>query len=66
MHFNSGYRRESLPLARGFAEAFAEFDVIVSPSASCTAMVREYHGQLAAEAGDTALARTVAGLAPRV
>jgi Fe-S oxidoreductase len=66
MHFNSGYRRESLPMARGFAEAFAEFDVIVSPSASCTAMVREYHGQLAAEAGDAALARTVAGLAPRV
>ena len=66
MHFNSGYRRESLPMARGFAEAFAEFDVIVSPSASCTAMVSEYHGQLAAEAGDAALARTVAGLAPRV
>jgi L-lactate dehydrogenase complex protein LldE len=52
-------------MARGFAEAFAEFDVIVSPSASCTAMVREYHGQLAAEAGDTALARTGAR-APRV
>ena len=41
MHFNSGYRRESLPMARGFAEAFAGFDVIVSPSASCTAMVRD-------------------------
>ncbi len=66
MHFNSGYRRESLPMARGFAAAFAGFDAIVSPSASCTAMVREYQGQLAAEAGDAALARTVASLAPRV
>ena len=66
MHFNTGYRRESLPMARGFAAAFDGFDAIVSPSASCTAMVREYHGQLAEEAGDAALARTVAGLAPRV
>ena len=66
MHFNTGYRRESLPMARGFAAAFAGFDVIVSPSASCTAMIREYHGRLAAEAGDAALARAVASLAPRV
>ncbi len=66
MHFNTGYRRESLPMARGFADAFAGFDVVVSPSASCTAMVREYHGQLAAEAGDPGLARAVAEVAPRV
>jgi L-lactate dehydrogenase complex protein LldE len=66
MHFNSGYRRESLPLARGFAASFAGYDAIVSPSASCTAMVREYHGQLADEAGDAGLARAVAEIAPRV
>jgi L-lactate dehydrogenase complex protein LldE len=66
MHFNSGYRRESLPLARGFAASFAGYDAIVSPSASCTAMVREYHGQLAAEAGDAGLARAVEQIAPRV
>ena len=66
MHFNSGYRRESLPLARGFAASFGGYDAIVSPSASCTAMVREYHGQLADEAGDAGLARAVAEIAPRV
>jgi L-lactate dehydrogenase complex protein LldE len=66
MHFNTGYRRESLPMARNFADSFAGYDAVVSPSASCTAMVREYYGQLAAEAGDTGLARAVAGLAPRV
>ena len=66
MHFNTGYRREALPLARGFAAAFAGADAVVSPSASCTAMVRDYHGQLAADAGDAALARAVADLAPRV
>src|SRR6201994_1149323 len=66
MHFNSGYRRESLPMARGFAASFAGCDVVVSPSASCTAMVREYHRQLADEAGDAGLARAVAEIAPRV
>ena len=66
MHFNTGYRRESLPMARGFADAFTGYDAIVSPSASCTAMVREYHGQLADEAGDARLQRAVAEIAPRV
>jgi L-lactate dehydrogenase complex protein LldE len=66
MHFNTGYRRESLPMARRFAAVFGSFEVIVSPSASCTAMVREYYGQLAEEAGDRRLARTMAALAPRV
>ena len=43
--FNSGYRNE----ARGFAERFIEIfeaseaDVIVSPSGSCTAMVKHFH-----------------------
>ncbi|HEY2575540.1 MAG TPA: (Fe-S)-binding protein [Streptosporangiaceae bacterium] len=66
MHFNTGYRAQTLPLVRGFAEAFGNFDVIVTPSASCAAMVREYHPQLAAACGDQHLAETVAALAPRV
>src|ERR1700749_5077627 len=66
MHFNSGYRRGALPLAGGCPASFAGSDAIVSPSASCTAMVREYHGQLAAEAGDSGLARAVEQIAPRV
>ena len=43
--FNSGYRKE----ARGFAERFIEIfeasdaDAIVSPSGSCTAMVKHFH-----------------------
>jgi L-lactate dehydrogenase complex protein LldE len=65
MHFNTGYRREAVPMARGMVAAFAGYDAVVSPSASCTAMVREYYPALAAEAGDAALARAVAELAPR-
>ncbi|MBV9380157.1 MAG: (Fe-S)-binding protein [Streptosporangiaceae bacterium] len=64
MHFNTGYRREAVPMARGFAGAFADYEAIVSPSASCAAMVREYHQVLAA--GDPGLEREVAAIAPRV
>ncbi|GAA1782609.1 (Fe-S)-binding protein [Luedemannella flava] len=43
MHFNSGYRRECVPLARGFAETFAGYEAVVTPSASCASMVRHFH-----------------------
>jgi len=66
MHFNSGYRRETVPMVRGFARAFSGFDAIVTPSASCAAMVREYHAAVAAGAGDAGLARTAGEIAPRV
>ena len=52
-------------MARGFAAAFAGFEAVVTPSASCAAMVREYFPALAAEAGDPGLARAVAEVAPR-
>ncbi len=66
MHFNTGYRRETVPIVRGFAAAFGGFDVIVTPSASCAAMVREYHHLVAAESRDPGLARAVGEIAPRV
>jgi L-lactate dehydrogenase complex protein LldE len=66
MHFNSGYRRETVPMVRGFARAFSGFDAIVTPSASCAAMVREYHPVVAAESGDAGLARGVGEVAARV
>lgn len=66
MHFNTGYRAQALPLVRGFAEAFGGYDAVVTPSASCAAMVHEYHERLAADAGDPGLAREVAALVPRV
>ena len=64
MHFNTGYRREAVPMVRGFAAAFDGYDAIVTPSASCAAMVREYHPLLAE--GDAALAKQVAEITPRV
>ena len=64
MHFNTGYRAAAAPMVRGFAAAFGGYEAVVTPSASCAAMVREYHPVLAE--GDPALARDVAALTPRV
>jgi L-lactate dehydrogenase complex protein LldE len=66
MHFNTGYRAACVPLVRRFAETFAGFDAVVTPSASCAAMVRQHHATVAEESGDHALPDAVAGVAPRV
>src|SRR5271169_5839301 len=65
MHFNTGYRREPVPMARGFTAAFGGYEAVVTPSASCASMVREYFPALAIQARDPGLARAVAEVAPR-
>ena len=65
MHFNTGYRREATPMAHGFTAAFSGYEAVVTPSASCASMVREYYPALAAEAQDPGLALAVAQIAPR-
>jgi L-lactate dehydrogenase complex protein LldE len=42
MHGNSGYEPEGTQLARRFETVFGEYDVVVSPSASCVGFVREH------------------------
>jgi L-lactate dehydrogenase complex protein LldE len=64
MHFNTGYRREAAAMVPGFARAFGDYEAIVTPSASCAAMIREYYPVLAQS--DRALAGAVAALTPRV
>jgi L-lactate dehydrogenase complex protein LldE len=66
MHFNTGYRAECVPLVRRFSAAFAGFDAVVTPSASCAAMVRHHHATVAAESGDDSLPGAVEDVAPRV
>lgn len=46
MGFNAGYRDEAKAVAKQFILAFADSEVIVSPSGSCVAMVRDYYPQL--------------------
>jgi L-lactate dehydrogenase complex protein LldE len=56
MHLNAGYRPEGLHLARRFRDVFGDYDVIVSPSASCVGTVRELYGTSARSLGDETLA----------
>jgi L-lactate dehydrogenase complex protein LldE len=70
MHFNTGYQAEALPLARRFVRVFDGVDAIVTPSASCAAMVRDFYPRLAQVAadteGDTGLAGAVAKVSERL
>lgn len=66
MHFNAGYRDACIPLVRRFADAFAGYDAVVTPSASCAAMVRHHHATVAGEAEDRSLVEAVDDVAPRV
>ncbi len=44
--FNTGYWDEARTLAKRYGEVFAGYDAIVSPSGSCTAMVRNFYPEL--------------------
>ena len=66
LHFNTGYQDAAAALARRFVQVFAEADVVVAPSASCVAMVREFYPYLAEQIDDADLARDVRELIPRV
>jgi L-lactate dehydrogenase complex protein LldE len=66
LHFNTGYQRDALALVRRFVDVFHGAEVVVAPSASCVAMVRDFYPYLARQAGDSALDRDVATLVPRV
>ncbi|WP_338498127.1 (Fe-S)-binding protein [Streptomyces sp. SJL17-4] len=68
-HYNTGYRHEAEPLALRYAEVFAGYDAIVTPSGSCGAMVRELYPRMGERAraegrGDT-LARSLAPVVPK-
>ena len=62
---NTGYLDEAVPVVRNFAEAFAGYDAIVTPSGSCAGCARHQHGLVARRAGDPALAAAVASTGPR-
>ena len=66
MHYNTGYQQEALPLIRRFVAVFRDAEVVVAPSASCVAMVRELYPTAARELGDDQLRRDVEALVPRV
>ena len=66
MHYNTGYRREALPMLRHFVEVFRDASVICVPSSSCVAMIRDHYPKMAVAVGDADLIREVENLLPRV
>ncbi len=52
--FNSGYTSEARRVARGLVDAFADAEYVVSPSGSCSGMIRHYYGELFADEPDYA------------
>jgi L-lactate dehydrogenase complex protein LldE len=67
--FNTGYRHQTEPLVRRYADAFAPYDYVVTPSGSCAAMVRDNYPKIArkaaAEGRDDGLPQAAAAAAPK-
>ena len=66
MHWNSGYRPEAVRLIRRTVETLEPYELIVCPSGSCTAMIREQYAHAAGSAGDAGLRAAVSSLRERV
>jgi len=66
VHLNAGYRQEGLELAQRFRQVFLDYDVIVSPSASCVGTVRELYRDSARALGDSILEAELGEIASRV
>jgi len=63
---NTGYLDEAVPVLRNFVGAFAGYDAVVTPSASCAGSARHQHAIVARRSQDPGLEEAVADLAPRV
>ena len=61
--YNAGDRADAIALARKVVEEFEGCDYLVSPSGSCSGMIKTHYGELFA--GDAAMAPRVAALAGR-
>jgi L-lactate dehydrogenase complex protein LldE len=70
MHYNTGYQSDAIPLLERFVEQFSKSEVVVIPSSSCIAMMRDHYLLLAAEIaqkhGRSEIVREVEALLPRV
>jgi L-lactate dehydrogenase complex protein LldE len=66
MHYNTGYRKESLVMMQNFLETFKDAEVICVPSSSCVAMIREHYPKMAAQSADPVMIRAIDDLLPRV
>lgn len=59
-NFNGGDREGARAMARQMITAFRDYELVVAPSGSCVAMVREYPGLFDADTPDRAAAESLA------
>jgi len=50
--FNTGYWEEAKTIAENFKNIFSDFDYIVSPSGSCTSMVKNFYPEILQDSND--------------
>jgi L-lactate dehydrogenase complex protein LldE len=66
MHANTGFRGEAYCQAKRFVRLYQDTEVVVIPSSSCVAMIRDQYPTLFAEMGNEELRNQFAALLPRV
>jgi L-lactate dehydrogenase complex protein LldE len=66
MHANTGFRREAFAQAKQFVKLYKDTELVVAPSSSCIAMMREQYPGLIAASGDEELRKDYEALMPRV
>jgi L-lactate dehydrogenase complex protein LldE len=65
MHLNTGYQTEALELIRNLVSVFENSEIVVAPSGSCVAMIRELSVRAAEWSHDDNLLERVKNLASR-
>jgi L-lactate dehydrogenase complex protein LldE len=66
MHANTGFRAEAFSQAKRFVRLYQNAEVVVIPSSSCVAMIRDQYSGLFDEVGNEALRRDFDSLLPRI
>ncbi len=66
MHANTGFRAESFSQAKRFIRQYQDVEVVVIPSSSCVAMIRDQYPGLVHELGNASLRSELDALLPRV
>jgi len=66
MHANTGFRGEAFSLAKRFLQLYGQTELVVIPSSSCVAMIRDQYPGLIEELGSDSLRREFAALLPRI
>ncbi|HVZ84116.1 MAG TPA: (Fe-S)-binding protein [Terracidiphilus sp.] len=66
MHANTGFRAEAYSQAKRFVRLYRDTEIVIIPSSSCVAMIRDQYPVLFEELGNEDLRRDLQALLPRI